>query len=117
MTATGDQAGAAVSVYVTFPDAATAESVGAAIVAAGLAACVNIVPGVRSIYRWKGVVERAEETVAFFKTRADLADRLTAAVAVRHAYETPAILVLPIIGGDARYLDWITAETQPGPAP
>lgn len=121
MTAAIDTSGTAVSVYATFPDVATAEAIGTAMVEAGLAACVNILPGMRSIYRWNGAVERGEEAVAFFKTRAGLAGRLSAAIAVRHPYETPAILVLPIIGGDARYLDWIMAatpnETPSGPAP
>lgn len=115
MTAAKQAARTAVSVYVTFPDPATAERVGVSIVEAGLAACVNILPGMRSIYRWKGAIERAEEAVVFFKTRADLAGPLTEAVAARHPHETPAIVVLPIVGGDARYLDWISAETSDAP--
>lgn len=111
MPGTGDEAGPAVSVYVTFPDLAAAESIGAAAVEARLAACVNILPGMRSIYRWQGATEVADEVVAFFKTRADLAERLCAVIAARHPYDTPAIVVLPIVGGSGRYIDWIVAET------
>lgn len=109
---TSEAGGATVSVHATFPDLASAEAIGRAVVEAGLAACVNLVPGVRSIYRWKGAIETADEVVAFFKTRAANADDLCAAIAARHPYETPAIVVLPVTGGDAGYLDWITAETS-----
>jgi periplasmic divalent cation tolerance protein len=109
--AEGAGSGTTVAVYATFPDLAVAERIGRAVIEAGLAACVNIVPGMRSIYRWKGAIEAADEVVGLFKTRADGADALCAAIAGRHPYDTPAIVVLPIGGGDGRYLDWIVAET------
>ncbi|MCW5717100.1 MAG: divalent-cation tolerance protein CutA [Bauldia sp.] len=111
MTATTGGSGTTVSIHATFPDLATAERVGRDVVESGLAACVNILPGARSIYRWKGAIETADEVVAFFKTRGDLADRLCGAIAERHPYDTPAIVVLPVVGGSTRYLDWIVAET------
>jgi len=76
-----------------------------------LAACVNILPGMISHYWWQGVLERGEEAVMIFKTRASLAEQVRAAVKASHSYTTPSILVLPIEGGDPDYLRWIVAET------
>lgn len=98
-------------IQTTWPDAVEAEAAGRAIVADGLAASVNIMPGIVSIYRWQGEIERAEEVMMLFKTRAELAEPVTQAIRARHSFETPAILVLPVIGGDPDYLDWIDAET------
>jgi periplasmic divalent cation tolerance protein len=77
-----------------------------------LAACVNILPGMISHYRWQGAIERAEETVMLIKTRASLAEAVRAWVKVKHSYETPAILVLPIESVDQTYLAWVMAETD-----
>jgi periplasmic divalent cation tolerance protein len=101
-----------VLLYTTYPSLVEAEKSGLKIVEAGLAACVNIVPAMRSIYRWKGVVEAADEVVMFVKTRASLAERVTAALRENHSYETPAILVLPVSGGNQSFIDWILAETE-----
>jgi periplasmic divalent cation tolerance protein len=102
-----------VAVYVTFPDMAAAEAIGGEIVEAGLAACINILPQMRSIYRWKGGISRDDEVVGIFKTRQGRADEVVAAIEARHPYETPAIVVLPIAGGGSRYLAWIVDETAP----
>lgn len=99
-------------VYTTWPSLVEAEAAGHAIVADGLAACVNIMPGMVSIYRWQGDVERAQETVMILKTREDLAEPVAQAVRARHPYDTPAVLFLPVSGGDPDYLDWIAAETE-----
>lgn len=101
-----------VLVYTTWPEAVEAEAAGRAIVADGLAACINILPGMVSIYRWQGEIERAQEVVVLFKTRADLAEAVAQAVRARHPYETPAVLFLPVAGGNADFLDWIAAETE-----
>lgn len=98
-------------VYTTFPDAPTALSVGEALVRARLAACVNVLPGMRSVYAWKGSVERGEEVVAIVKSRTGLADALGAALRQRHPYETPIILHLPVTGADPETAAWILAET------
>lgn len=111
MAARGSGSGT-VMIYTTWPGAVEAEAAGRAIVADGLAACVNILPGMVSLYRWHGDVERAEETVLLFTTREDLAEPLAQAVRARHPQDTPAILVLPVIGGDLDYLDGIEEETQ-----
>lgn len=98
-------------VYTTFPDAETALAVAEDLVSARLAACVNVLPGMRSVYAWKGTVERAEEVVAILKTREGLADALSAALKARHPYETPVILHLPTGGADADTAAWILGET------
>jgi periplasmic divalent cation tolerance protein len=101
-----------VLVYTTWPDAAAAEAAGRALVAAKLAACVNILPGMVSLYAWKGAIEEASETVMIIKTAAARADAVTAAVRDAHPYETPAILTLPVSGGEPAYLAWIAAESR-----
>jgi periplasmic divalent cation tolerance protein len=107
----------AVFVYTTFPSVVEAEKAGNALVGARLAACVNILPGMISVYRWQGAVERAEEVVMIVKTRASLAEEVRASVRATHPYDTPAITVLPVESVDERYFAWILAETGPaGPA-
>ena len=102
-------------VYTTFPDADTALSVGETLVRDGLAACVNVLPGMRSVYAWKGTIERADEVVAIVKTRTGLADAAAAALKARHPYETPIILHLTVADADADTAAWILAETQAPP--
>jgi periplasmic divalent cation tolerance protein len=102
-----------VLIYATYPDPETAEAQGRALVEEGLAACVNILPGMISVYRWEGAVERGRECVMIVKTRAALADRAIAAAKARHPYTTPAFLVLAVEGGFLPYLDWIASCTKP----
>ena len=103
-------------VYTTYPSVVEAEKSGLKLVEAGLAACVNIIPAMRSIYRWEGAVEAADEAVMVVKTRASLAEQVTAAVKAGHSYETPAVLVLPVTGGNQSFIDWILAETEKKPS-
>ena len=103
----------AVMLYTTFPSLVEAEKAGKALVEDRLAACVNILPGMISHYRWQGAVERGEEAVMLIKTRASLAERVRAAVKASHPYDTPAILVLPIESVDETYFAWIMDSTQP----
>jgi periplasmic divalent cation tolerance protein len=103
----------AVMLYTTFPSLVEAEKAGKSLVEDRLAACVNILPGMISHYRWQGAVERAEEAVMLIKTRASLAEAVRAAVKTSHAYETPAILVLPIESVDETYFAWIMDSTKP----
>jgi periplasmic divalent cation tolerance protein len=103
------------AVYATFPDIATAEEISRDMVEAGLAACVNILPGMRSIYHWKDKIEEVDEVVAILKTRKELAEELVAGIESMHPYDTPAIVVLGIDGGSGRYIDWILSETSRGP--
>jgi periplasmic divalent cation tolerance protein len=102
-----------VMLYTTFPSLVEAEKAGRALVEDRLAACVNILPGMISHYRWQGAIERAEEVVMLIKTRASLAEGVRAAVKTSHAYETPAILVLPVESVDEAYFAWIMDSTKP----
>ena len=102
----------AVFVYTTYPSIVEAEEAGRALIEQHLAACVNILPGMISHYRWQGTIERVEEVVMLIKTRASLAEEVCARVKARHSYETPAILVLPFESVDQTYLAWVLAETE-----
>lgn len=102
---------AAATVYAVFADRAEAERIARQMVEARLAACANILAPCRSIYRWQGAVEAAEEIPALFKTRADLAAPLIAAIAAVHSYEVPAVVRWDIADADPAYAAWIAAET------
>jgi periplasmic divalent cation tolerance protein len=104
----------AVFVYTTYPSAVEAEKAGRALIEKALAACVNILPGMISLYRWEGAIERGEEAMMIIKTRASLAEAVCAAVKEMHSYATPAILVIPLESVDAGYLAWLMAETEKG---
>jgi periplasmic divalent cation tolerance protein len=103
-------------VYCTFPDQASALNIGEALVRERLAACVNVLPGMQSVYAWKGAVERADEVVAILKSREGLKEALFAAVKARHPYETPVLLALPVDGVDPATAAWILEETSAPPA-
>ena len=102
----------AVLIYATFPSLETAEAEAARLVETGLAACVNILPGMISIYVWNGQRHRDAEVVMIVKTRRSLADRVVAETRRRHPYDNPALLVLSVEGGSADYIGWLLAETK-----
>ena len=102
----------AVFVYTTWPSTVEAELAGRTLVERKLAACVNILPGMISHYRWEGKIERAEEAVMLIKTRASLADAISGAVKELHPYDTPAILVMPLECVEKTYFAWLMAETE-----
>lgn len=102
----------AVLVYATFPDESVAERIGAELVSAGLAACVNLVPGMLSIYRWEGRIQQEREVVGIVKTRGSLASRVVGWLRVSHPYANPAAVVLPVTQGSADFLQWIKLETE-----
>ena len=101
-----------VFIYSTFGSVADAERAAEALVREKLAACVNIHGGMRSVYEWKGTVEKEEEAAAFIKTRAALKEKALARLRELHPYEVPAMLVLPILGGNEDYLDWARGQTK-----
>lgn len=103
-------------VYTTFPDSETALAIGETLVRDRLAACVNVLPGMQSVYAWKGAIERASEVVAIVKSREGLAGALADALKARHPYETPILLHLPVDRADPDTAAWIVAETG-GPTP
>ena len=98
--------------YVTAGSRDEAARIGRALVEERLAACVNILPGMTSIYRWQGAVESAEELVVIAKTRAGMLDRLTARVKELHSYEVPCVVGVPVDGGNPDYLRWLADETE-----
>jgi periplasmic divalent cation tolerance protein len=89
-----------------------AERIAEALVGERLAACVNVLPGLRSVYRWKDVVERADELLLLIKTRAERVEDMGARLRALHPYEVPEIVVLPIAGGHGPYLDWIASNVR-----
>ena len=99
-------------VLVTAPDAEAAARIGRALVEEGLAACANLVPGVRSIYRWQGAVHDDPEVLLILKTRAALSAALAERVRALHPYELPEVIALPVTGGSEPYLDWVRSASE-----
>ena len=95
------------SVYCVFGSAEEAERVGRTVVEERLAACVNILGPCRSIYRWEGAIETAEEVPAIFKTTADGSDRLVARLAALHSYDVPAITIWAVEDALPAYAKWV----------
>lgn len=91
-----------------------AERIAGTLVQEFLAACVNIVPRVRSVYRWQGQVEWAEEWMMLIKTRRRTAGALIRRLKALHSYELPEAVILPIQGGLQEYLDWVGANVEDG---
>ena len=77
-----------------------------------LAACVNLLPGVRSIYRWKGAVEESLEIMMVIKSSRDLFELLEAAIKSVHSYQVPEVIALPIVVGSEAYMNWLQAELE-----
>jgi periplasmic divalent cation tolerance protein len=102
----------AVFVYTTWPSTVEAEQAGRVLVERRLAACVNILPGMISLYWWEAKIERGEEAVMIVKTRASLTAAVEAAVKELHPYDVPAILVMPLDSVEKTYLGWLVAETE-----
>jgi periplasmic divalent cation tolerance protein len=94
----------------TFPSPGQAAQVGRQLVEERLAACVNLVPGVRSIYRWQGAVHDDAETLAIIKTTRERVELMTARLVALHPYDVPEVIELTVSGGHAPYLAWVTGE-------
>jgi periplasmic divalent cation tolerance protein len=99
-------------VLCTFANEQDAIRVGSALVEARLAACVNLLPGVRSVYRWKGEIEQADEVLTLFKTTQQGFPALRDRLQQLHPYETPEILALPVLEGLADYLAWLREQVS-----
>lgn len=107
----------ALLVITNLPDEASARTLAAALVTERLAACVNILPPCRSIYRWQGAIEDAQEIPLLIKTASVRYAALEAAIRARHPYELPEIIAVPIARGLPEYLNWVALETlAEGPA-
>jgi periplasmic divalent cation tolerance protein len=96
----------------TCADREEAERIAQRLVELQLAACVNILPGVQSIYRWQGNVESAAEVLMVIKTSAALIPEVQSTIASLHSYEVPELLVLPVSGGSEAYLAWLKASLR-----
>jgi periplasmic divalent cation tolerance protein len=101
-----------VLVLTTVPSSDVGEQVGRALVEAGLAACVNVLPPMVSVYRWKGALQRDEECQVVIKTVRARVDDVQARVSELHPYDLPEFLVVAIEGGDPAYLAWVAAESS-----
>ncbi len=101
-------------VLITTSSCEEARKIADELVAQRKAACVNIVPGVNSLFRWKGKIEDAEESLMVVKTRAKLFPDVVSTVKSIHSYEVPEIIALPIVEGNPEYLAWLQEETGGG---
>ncbi|MCH2170954.1 divalent-cation tolerance protein CutA [Myxococcota bacterium] len=97
-------------VLITAPDDEVSSRIARILVEERLAACVNIVPGIRSVYRWQGAVEEDSEFLLIAKTRSDRFEALARRAQELHPYELPEILMLPVEGGSDDYMDWVRSE-------
>jgi len=98
-------------VLITVSSPEEGEKIAKALVEKRLAACVNIVPGLRSIYHWQGKICDDKELLLLAKTRVDVFDILEKEVKALHSYEVPEIIALPIVAGSRDYLNWINENT------
>lgn len=89
-----------------------AERIARSLVEKGVAACVNVVPGVVSFYRWKGRLERDAEVLLVIKTRGERFEELKTALLAEHPYEVPELVALPITAGHERYLEWLADSVR-----
>lgn len=100
-------------VYVTAADAAEAERIAETVVEERLAACGNVLDGMRSIFRWQGSVQKGHEAVLILKTREDLFEELKERIVALHSYELPCVVALPVASGHEPFLEWVGEETGP----
>lgn len=114
MSAIADRAdaGAAIIVYTTVGDEAAATTLADRLVDARLAACVQIVPRLRSVYRWDGRLRHDDESQLVIKTTAARYDAVAALLRDEHPYDLPEVVAVPVIGGSRAYLDWIAGEVD-----
>ena len=104
------QASNAVSVLVTAPNLDTARALAKAALSARLAACANLIPQIESHYWWQGKLESGAEVLIIFKTTKAKLKALEKLIIANHPYDTPEFLVVPIIAGNKRYLDWVSGS-------
>ena len=101
----------ALVVFCTCASESEALQLAKASVEARLAACVNVLPGVRSLYRWQEKIETADEVLLVLKTTAETFPALRDHIAALHSYDTPEIVALPVVDGAPKYLAWLSAQT------
>ena len=96
----------------TCPDQASAEALADAVVSQGLAACVNILPGVLSVYRWEGKIAKDDEVLLLMKTTEQCFAQLAAEIEKQHPYDVPEVIAHPIVAGLDNYLEWVRTCTR-----
>lgn len=101
--------------HCTCPDRASADAIARVLVEERLAACVGVQPGLRSVYRWQGRVEQADEVLLVAKTTRDRLSGLVERVRGLHPYDVPEVVAVEAAGGLDRWLAWVEAETRPPP--
>ncbi|KAJ8551147.1 hypothetical protein K7X08_000517 [Anisodus acutangulus] len=99
-------------VYVTVPNKESGKKLAGSIVKKKLAACVNRVPGVESVYEWQGEVQTDSEELLIIKTKESLLEALTEHVKANHEYDVPEVIAMPIVGGNPQYLEWLKNSTR-----
>ncbi|GJN20449.1 hypothetical protein PR202_gb07828 [Eleusine coracana subsp. coracana] len=99
-------------VYVTVPNKEAGKKLAGSIISEKLAACVNILPGIESVYWWEGKVQSDAEELLIIKTRESLLDALTEHVKANHEYDVPEVIAVPIKGGNQKYLEWLKNSTR-----
>jgi periplasmic divalent cation tolerance protein len=102
----------AVVVLCTCSGMVEARKLAHALVDERLAACVNVIPGIESVYRWEGQIEQANEILLVIKTTAERLATLESSLAELHSYDTPEILALPVIAGSKKYLSWLDEQVS-----
>lgn len=106
-----DEPAAHVVVFCTAPPSFDVESLARTLVSSKLAACVQVLPSIRSIYSWQGEVQQEAETLLLMKTRADLFDSLRSAIVAAHPYDVPEVVAVRVAAAHAPYLAWIDSVT------
>jgi len=101
-----------VAIYTTFDSLEEAKEFSRRLLEKKLAACVNLIEDVHSLYRWKGKIEEATEIILWCKTQDFLIDKIRSFIQESHSYDLPAFVVYPIHSGSEKYLNWITEGTQ-----
>jgi len=109
---TAAASGAALVVLCACPDESVADRIARALVGARLAACVNRLPGMRSVFRWKGALQDEPEVLLAIKTVRSRYEELEMRLKALHPYEVPEIIALPVLAGAAPYLAWLAEETR-----
>lgn len=99
-------------IYITTGSTEEAEIIGRNLVSRKLAACVNIIGNMKSIYHWEGKIETAEEVVVIAKTKKELVNELIENVKTLHSYDCPCVVAVPIVDGNTDFLKWIRNETK-----
>lgn len=102
----------AIVVFITAPNKDEASRLAEMLVQFHLAGCVQILPGIESVYRWEGQIERQDEVLLMAKTLKTKFERLEREVRALHSYETPEIVAVPIVKGSTPYLEWLAASVN-----